>query len=168
MKITTHHSLDRYVVFENMIFKLDFNTKKNVESLIIGTNDYFLNQGFDQVKSSSNSIEFKRGSLILNRFTFNPLKWKSRIEILFNQNGRVKAEFKIDHTHQIVTTTELELWETFVNNYEKSLILGKSFIQENKDGLKRVKKSSTALLIKIVGFVFIVTAIIVTFLILID
>ena len=59
--------------------------------------------------------------MIVNRFTFDPLKWKSKTKITFTENGKVHAIFNIDRSHQLVIKKEINKWEEFIENYKKEL-----------------------------------------------
>ncbi len=86
------------------------------------TIEYFSKSGFKQIKNNTTDrkIKFERGSVASNMWTFNPLNWKSEIEIEIN-NQEVKANFNINATGQIPTKEDELLWETFIDNYKKYL-----------------------------------------------
>jgi len=105
-----------------MNYKLIFDTKKDLNTLIAETKFYFLNRGFKLIKEDSKYLEFKRGSLLINRFTFNPLKWKSETKIRFAESGKVIADFSIDTTYQLVIQKEADKWGVFIENYQKELL----------------------------------------------
>lgn len=120
---------------------IEFKSNKSVNILKGETQNYFQKQGFKLVKSDENSLQFKRGSVLNNMVTFNPLKWKSSINIKFEENI-VKANFDINTIHQAVTLKEERLWQKFISNYQKTIETGKSLISENQLELKATKKSS--------------------------
>ena len=69
-------------------------------------------------------------------WTLNPLKWKSEIDIQIN-GKEVLANFTINAGGQIPTTKELQLWETFIANYQKYVCASNfDFLKENSENLK--------------------------------
>ena len=100
------------------------------DNIVELTIEYFVKQGFKLVNDNPKNLEFKRGSILLNHFTFNPLKWKSQIDVKIN-NNIVKATFKIDTTGQTAIKSELKAWEHFIENYKLSLIDGNQNIKSN-------------------------------------
>ena len=51
-------------------FQIEINQEREI--LLKRIKNYFLFNGFKVNKSDDTSIEFKRGSLMLNKITFNP------------------------------------------------------------------------------------------------
>lgn len=97
------------------------NKKNNIVELTI---EYFTKQGFKFVGNEGNNFEFRRGSLFWNNFTFNPLKIKSCINIMVDDN-KVNAVFDVDTTGQTILPSEIKLWDEFIANYERTLVEGK-------------------------------------------
>lgn len=108
------------------------------------TIDYFQKSGFRQRdnKKTDNRIIFERGSIASNMWTFNPLNWKSTIEIEIS-GLTVKANFNINPTGQIPTNKDELLWESFIRNYQKYLLDSKfDFLAENSKNLKTTKRKN--------------------------
>lgn len=86
------------------------------------TIEYFKKSGFKYMDNNSNDgkIIFERGSIASNMWTFNPLNWKSEIDIEFNGDC-VRANLKINATGQIPTNKDEKLWETFIDHFKKYL-----------------------------------------------
>ncbi len=106
-----------------------------------GTITYFQSQGFNLTNNDELSIQFERGSILRNMLTFNPLKWKSIVEISFDKNDII-ANFEINTVFQAVSHQEENLWQEFISNYQKTLQTNQSFISENEAQLKDTRKSS--------------------------
>lgn len=103
--------------------------------------EYFKKSGFKQVdnKTTDNRIKFERGSIASNMWTFNPLNWKSTIDIEINGQD-VKANLNINAAGQIPTNKDELLWETFINNYQRYLSDSSfDFLTENSKILKTTK-----------------------------
>jgi len=119
---------------------IEFKASESTE-LREKTIEYFQKSGFKYVdnKTNDNRIVFERGSIASNMWTFNPLNWKSTIDIeIIGQD--VKANFNINATGQITTNKEELLWETFIGNYQKYLLGSKfDFLTENSKTLKTTK-----------------------------
>jgi hypothetical protein len=103
---------------------------------------YFQTAGFTLVEDKKDQIIFKRGSYLSNFWTFNPLKWKSKICIEL-QDQTFTATFLIDATGQIITNKEEQLWDTFIENYQRFLT-DKNFniYASNKTAMKTTKSDS--------------------------
>ncbi len=99
--------------------KIEFRVSETFD-LNRKTTDYFKKSGFKHIddNSSNSIIRFERGSIASNMWTFNPLNWKSEINIEINGDN-VKATFNINATGQIPTNKDERLWETFIGNFQK-------------------------------------------------
>jgi hypothetical protein len=125
--------------------------KKTIEFRVFEPNDlremtieYFKKSGFKHIVSNptDNKIKFGRGSIASNMWTFNPLNWKSEIDIEFN-GQEVKAYLDINAAGQIPTNKDELLWETFINNYQKYLLDSNfDFPTENSKSLKTTKSKN--------------------------
>ena len=93
------------------------------------------------IRDSNDSLQFQRGSVLNNTITFNPLKWKSNIDIRF-EGDLVRASFDINTIYQAVTFEEENMWDKFISNFQKSIETGESFISENNSALKATKQSA--------------------------
>ncbi|MFC5683721.1 hypothetical protein ACYE2N_01135 [Flavobacterium sp. MAHUQ-51] len=122
--------------------KIDFTVLGNPD-LINDTIKYFKQSGFRYIDNNTEEkLRFERGSIASNMWTFNPLKWKSEIEIEIS-GQKIKANFNINTVGQIATQKEEKLWDSFIENYRKHLINNKfDFKTENKKTLKSTKKNS--------------------------
>lgn len=108
------------------------------------TIEYFQKSGFKKVYNNKddNKLTFERGSIASNMWTFNPLNWKSTINIEINEQD-VKANFNINATGQIPTNKDELLWETFIGNYQKYLLDSKfDFLAENTKTLNSTKSKN--------------------------
>lgn len=124
--------------------------RKNIEFTVSGTTDptketieYFTKSDFKHIDNSTDrKIRFERGSIASNMWTFNPLKWKSEIEIEIS-GVEVKANFNINATGQIPTHKEEILWDFFIDNYKKYLNdRNYDFVVENNKALGATKNNS--------------------------
>lgn len=108
------------------------------------TIEYFKKSGFEILKSDREDTKLiiQRGSIFSNMWTFNPLKWKSEINIeIIGQE--VIAEFNINTAGQIPTQKEEVLWDNFIENYKRYLADKKyDYESENKKALNTTKKNS--------------------------
>ncbi len=129
-----------------MKHQLEFTSDKSLEILQSATKQYFTAQGFKLSEENSNHLQFKRGSISQNMLTFNPLKWKSCIDIKFD-NQKIHADFDINSTFQSVTKKDEQLWETFVTNYQKSIETDQNLIEENRQTLQNTQKSNRKYLV---------------------
>jgi hypothetical protein len=105
------------------------------------TMEYFTKSGFKHKENSSTDkkIIFNRGSIASNMWTFNPMNWKSEIDVEINGQD-VKANFNIDTTGQIPTNKDEVLWITFIENYKRYLLDSTfDFLTENTRNLKNTK-----------------------------
>lgn len=124
--------------------------RKNIEFIVSETSaikentiDYFTKSGFKLINESTDrTLKFQRGSISNNMWTFNPLKWKSEIGISINGQV-VKADFNINTLGQIPTSKEEGLWDTFIDNYRKTLNERNfDFLTENNKTVKTTKSDS--------------------------
>lgn len=93
----------------------------DTSAAIEATRSLFIGQGFKVVEESEERIVFSKGSVLQNVASFNPLNWKSRVEVLI-QNNTVNADFDINTTGQLVTPREESLWDTFVQKYQQAVV----------------------------------------------
>ena len=108
------------------------------------TIEYFKKSGFKHIDSNltDKKITFERGSIASNMWTFNPLNWKSEIDIEIN-GQEVKANFNINTVGQIPTNKDELLWGTFIDNYQKYLRDANfDFLTENSKTLKTTKSKN--------------------------
>lgn len=108
------------------------------------TIEYFKKSGFKHEDSNTTGrkIIFARGSIASNMWTFNPLNWKSKIDIEINGQD-VKANFNVNTAGQIPTNKDELLWETFIDNYKKYLLDSKfDFLTDNSKTLKKTKSKN--------------------------
>jgi hypothetical protein len=122
-------------------FKLD-----DTNSFAPLTKEYFAGSGFKKISETENQITFEKGNALLNMVTFNPLNWKSKVDVIL-QNNIVVADFDINTFGQLTTPKEEKLWDTFVENYKVSVTdkldlaseNQKQLIETKQDSLKQVK-----------------------------
>ncbi|MBK9271634.1 MAG: hypothetical protein IPM48_08540 [Saprospiraceae bacterium] len=108
------------------------------------TIDYFKKSGFKHLdnNTSDKTIIFERGSIATNMWTFNPLKWKSTIDIEISGQD-IKANFNINAAGQTPTGNDELLWETFIDNYQKYLLDSNfDFLTENSKTLRATKSKN--------------------------
>jgi hypothetical protein len=122
--------------------KIEFTVSDNSD-LTKGTIEYFKQSDFKYIDNTTDEkLRFKRGSIALNMWTFNPLKWKSEIDIEIS-GQKIRANFIINATGQIATQDEQKLWDSFIVNYKTYLNDNKfDFKTENKRTLSSTKKNS--------------------------
>ena len=126
-----------------IIKKLEFKVSE-ADELNEKTLEFFTKSGFKEIVSNSSgkTIRFERGSIASNMWTFNPLKWKSKIDVQIN-GKEVMANFNINASGQIPTTKELQLWETFISNYKKYVCDSNfDYLNENAENLKSTKSKN--------------------------
>lgn len=136
-----------------MNFELKFDSHKNNDLLILETKNYFVNHGFKLINFDNDFVEFDRGSIYMNKFIFNPLKWKSNTKISFRENGSVIAHFTIDLTNQVITIKEHMHWVNFIQNFKEKLTSETSDNYENQNKLNINKRISFLRLSKMFGFI---------------
>ncbi len=111
------------------------------------TIDYFTKSNFRMISAPTDKkMVFRRGSLLSNMFTFNPLKWKSVIEIEI-QGQEVQLQLNVNTFGQAPTHKELALWDDFLTNIEAFMSHSNvDYLQQNKAALKAVRKNNYRLL----------------------
>lgn len=128
-------------------FQIEVNESKEI--LFKRITNYFVLNGFRINQFDDNCIEFGRGSLMLNKVTFNPLKWKSKIKVNLSKENILTSVFDINTSNQLVTNKEIELWENFIENYKRSIISNNVFINEIQLKTSETIKNSWIILFKI-------------------
>lgn len=116
--------------------------------LRLKTIDYFSKSNFRQTSAlTDKKISFRRGSLLTNMVTFNPLKWKSEIQIDI-QGQEVSVELRINTFAQLSTPKEAALWDDFIKHYEAYLTDSRleDHLSNNAASLKAVKKNNYRLM----------------------
>ena len=88
----------------------------------------------------NSKLIFKRGSLLKNMVTFNPLNWKSNVSIIINSSV-VNYDWQIDSTFQAVTKQEETVWESFIRSFNKTIKSGKLSNKDTIEALKSNRKS---------------------------
>lgn len=116
----------------------------HASDLRLKTIDYFSKSNFQLTSALTDKrIRFRRGSLLTNMVTFNPLKWKSEIEIDI-QEQEVSVQLRINTFGQLPTPKEEALWDEFMKHYEAYLADSRlaDHLSSNAASLKAVKKSN--------------------------
>lgn len=103
--------------------------------------NYFISQGFFLKGETENELNFVRGSYLLNMVTFDPLKWKSNLSLIFSGNS-INGVFDISTFGQTVSKKEEELWNSFILNFEESVLHKENFKEKNKQLLSDTKNHS--------------------------
>lgn len=101
---------------------------------------FFDTHNFKLHTQEQSKLTFKKGSLLKNMATFNPLNWKSDISIKIN-NSVVDYNWQIDSTFQAVTKQEVTVWESFVRSFSQTIKSGKLSNKETIEALESNKKS---------------------------
>ena len=114
------------------------------------TKRFFINQGFKPTAQTESSISFAKGSKLQNVSSFNPLNWKSTIDITIVNNILV-ADFNIDTTGPIVTPKEEALWNSFIEKYKVSVMENVDVSHDIKAELKQTQQNTW----KYVGWAFV-------------
>ena len=118
---------------------LKFNCSKEVA--FQKAKEYFQSQGFKLQSNYKEQLVFKRGSILLNMVTFNPLQWKSTITIEIS-DSEIKSEFEINTDFQAVTLKEEQLWESFIVNFKESIKGNLDYSSINRKLIKDTKYNS--------------------------
>jgi hypothetical protein len=114
------------------------------------TKHFFVNQEFKIAGQTGSAITFTKGSVLRNMTSFNPLNWKSKVEVSALDNI-LTADFEIDTIGQIVTPKEEALWNTFIEKYKVSILEKTDVRQEISQELRRTQQSTW----KYVGWAFV-------------
>jgi hypothetical protein len=124
------------LINKNIQFGIEDKTLK--EDKII---EYFKESGFKLVSIQNENLTFSRGSILTNLFTFNPLKWKSKIgvEII---DKEVKVDANINTIGQTVIDAEDNLWDVFLTNLKFFLTNNIDYKEINNEVLKSTRKES--------------------------
>jgi len=125
--------------------KINFAVTNKIQ-LEESISEYFTQSGFNLKFQDNTKLIFIRGSYFTNFWTFNPLKWKSNIEVSIT-DLEVKVTAIVHTVGQIVLTAEDRLWDEFLNNLKVYLTENIDFKENNRNQLREVKKES----IKFVG-----------------
>ena len=96
---------------------IEFNTDLSDKESQDITKNYFSQLGFHLQDQNSSRLTFKSGNLFNNLVTFNPLKWKSNIEIK-KENNKIIGHFKVSTFGQLMTPQEEELWNSLIQNFQ--------------------------------------------------
>lgn len=77
---------------------------------------YFEQAGFKKRVIADDKVVFHQGNLWQNQFTFDPLKWKSKIA-LYHEEESLMVLVDLDTRGQLVRPGELLIWEKFINEW---------------------------------------------------
>lgn len=133
-----------------MDYTIEFET--NSQDVIPKVKRYFVENKFNLQSEAENETVFTRGNDFLNKITFNPLSWKSNIQV--SVKGKiVHLRADISTIGQIVTEHEAKLWEDFFENFKKSIIQDLDVSSDNKKAMHETKKKSFYLILKLIGIV---------------
>ena len=132
-----------------MILKNNIDiSNREIENIENKVKTYFTESGFKVSGSSNNVMTFKRGSILQNMWTFNPLKWNTIITAEL-QNNTLDIKAEISTMGQIPTNKEEKLWLTFLNNLEPHLFEQIDFNDINNKELLAVKRNSFGYVLEI-------------------
>ena len=123
-----------------ILFRGDILVSDSITNLKKISTDYFVKQGFKEVMRTESKLSFKRGNIFLNMVTMNPLKWKSKFTLLFEE-GKISTDFEINTIYQMVSSQEEKVWFNFVHNYHQSVTTGKLQLPDNKKLIKKAKRA---------------------------
>lgn len=125
-------------ISKSIIFQVNEESRV-VERAITYFNDF----GFKCTKRSDQLISFSKGSILKNLLAFNPLEWKSNIDLEVNDK-EVRIDLKINTFGQIVLKEEEVLWDLFIDNFKLFIIDGKEYnkIKIINEKIRDVKKES--------------------------
>lgn len=126
---------------EDLEFEFEIKTYNSFDFNLELTSEYFNDAGFEKSFHSS-EVNFTQGSKLKNAFLFNPLKWKSNVRIILSEES-IFLNCKVDTANQLVSQTEIDCWDRFLNNYKNSLLQQKNLFHLNKEFVKNSKKSTT-------------------------
>lgn len=103
--------------------------------------EYFSEYGYRVFKETDDHLVFTRGSLLSNFFTFNPLKWKTQVNVVLTEDS-LNCDFLISTIGQVPTKSEEQSWEVFIDNLRR-FITESSFDHrsKNKTQVRKAKKS---------------------------
>ncbi|WP_020532979.1 hypothetical protein [Flexithrix dorotheae] len=104
---------------------LKINKEKLTDEPLDKTKSFFNSHGFKIYQEGPYSLTFQKGSTLKNMFTFNPLEWKTDVNIEINESS-FQVEFEINTIGQLVTSKEDDLWEKFIDNFN-------NYIQNNSN-----------------------------------
>lgn len=120
----------------NRSFRIDISDRLLARNLC---HEYLAEYGFKLLKETEDHLMFKRGSSLRNLFTFNPLKWKTEVNIKISSSF-LDCDFSVSTIGQVPTKSEERTWEVFSDNLEKFLIDPSfGFKQENQIQLRKAK-----------------------------
>lgn len=102
---------------------------------------YLKTNGFTLVSEDETTLIYTRGSYLYNLIAFNPLTWKSRIEINLHEQ-RVETYFNISTFGHLVSSQEKELWKTFIQNLEDYIKTGINLNIDNKINVTKTTRDS--------------------------
>ncbi len=121
--------------------QIEFRLNKDAGSMSELVKKYFLKFGFKILTESSDEIVFEQGNAFQNMVTFNPLKWRSKIKVKFSIQD-VLADFDINTSGQMASPREEQLWDSFINNFKRSISENIDLTNENMNLISSVKRDS--------------------------
>jgi hypothetical protein len=101
---------------------------------------YFNYPGFQLVEKTENFFRFKNNSFFFSTWTFNPLKWKSEITVKIHRN-KIEADFFLDLSAQLNVSKKVEVWDTFIKNFQLFLTENIDYQTSNENAVMKAKKS---------------------------
>ncbi|HEY1038064.1 MAG TPA: hypothetical protein VGF30_01590 [Bacteroidia bacterium] len=100
---------------------------------------FFTRSEFKLVEQNGNNLKFKKGSILRNGFTFDPLKWKSDLTVEITGN-KIKAKLDIANTGQSMGNKEEEVLDSFFKSYKLYVNEGLDFEKAHADAAQKIKK----------------------------
>lgn len=94
---------------ETLDLKFEAISNKPLEKIRNDLVLFFEKRNFKVVLNKGTTLQFKKGSLLKNNFTFNALSVKSETNITLSPNGLVTGQIIVDLRGQKVTEYEVNL-----------------------------------------------------------
>ena len=120
---------------KQLIFRVSDNTQI-IERII----EYFTKSHFKLVDRDADKLKFSHSSSFFDTWTTNPLKWGSEIVVSLKDN-EIISDFCIDTESQMKSVEEINVWSTFISNFESYITDTKKFKTLTKPNLKKVRNS---------------------------
>jgi hypothetical protein len=132
-----------------MEINVEFNSDRTRENLINDSIMYFNQNKFKLQNQDKNILLFTRGNILLNFIAFNPLQWKSKIQIVIDDtlNNKITLKADINTAGQIITDHEKRLWNMFCENYKNAMMHEKEYFTDNKSQIKRTIKKNVIIIL---------------------
>jgi hypothetical protein len=117
-------------------FQIDAAGAKNLKSQL---RDYLSTYGFTEMSVDNKKLLFEKKFSWFQGWQFNPLNWKSQLEIHIRTNHTLSIDYKVEGNGFLTPLGFAELYNGFIKNLELCISGSEVYKSSNEELIKKAK-----------------------------